>query len=236
VVTYNNRFGNTNPTWPGGAYLWTSSPSGTVGAANYQWNDSGGVNTVTRTSLGHYSVTLPGMNFSNASVHVTAYGGFGAQHCKVTGWGAYTSASIGVACFDAAGNAADSQFTLSYMRQSLFSYHIGGHAWINGPTSAPAGYQQLAPEFSCFAPGSVTVSKPSTDYVVNFTQVYTPVDSSVMVTGYGDNSNYCKVVGWGGGAASNDANVYVRCFDSTGTATSSSFDVTYSSKWWTGPC
>lgn len=236
MVSYENQYGTTSAYGPRGAYVWTNSPSGTVGSAFYQWNDTGAANTVSRTSLGHYTVTLPGMNFSNASVHVTAYGGTGAPHCKVINWGASTSATVNVGCYDAAGNAADNQFTLSYRTESMSTGHIGGHAWVSGPTTAYAEYQKQAPEFGCFAPGTASVSKPSTDYVVNFTQIYRSNESSVMVTGYGDTSNYCKVVNWGPGSVSNDANVSVRCFDKTGAIIQSLFDVTFTSQWYIGPC
>jgi hypothetical protein len=238
VVYYNSMQGLTYPGYPRGAYVLTSSGSGALALAGYQWNDTGNTNSVSHHSTGYYTVTLPGINFSNASVHVTAVGGSGAQHCKVLGWGAYSYASVDVACYDAAGNLADSAFSLSYWSYSQLSGHLGGHAWINGPTSVPAGYQQLIPEFECTSAGVVSVSKPATDYEVSFTRVYRATDSMVMVTGYGGGSNYCKVVNWYAGpdTARNQTLVNVRCFDKNGVPTTSSFDVTYTSKWMVGFC
>ncbi|MBJ6766151.1 hypothetical protein JGU66_35820 [Myxococcaceae bacterium JPH2] len=241
VVSYLDMTGMVQ-TYPLGAYLWTGAATATTvpGAisvpTNYQWNSTGGANSVTQTATGRYTVTLVGMNFSNASVHVTAYGGTNAQHCKVLSWGAGAVATVYVGCYDTTGNPVDSMFTFSFERETLIPNHVGGHAWINGPTSAPAAYQKLANEVICIAPGTASVTHPEDNYVVSFSKSGAFNHSMSMVTGYGANSNYCKVVRWIAGPGPTETWVEVRCFDKDGVMSPSSFTVTYTSAYVVGPC
>ena len=114
-------------------YLWANNASPTVGTAyvpssTYSYNAVGraAANTVTKTATGTYTVTCKGVGggalFSGSGtwsfgghVQVTAYGST-ASSCKVVSWstgGADFSSQV--KCFNAAGNAADSQFDLLFV-------------------------------------------------------------------------------------------------------------------------
>ena len=72
--------------------------------------------TITRSSVGHYSVRFPNVAASSAAsnVKVTGYSS-GSDTCKVTGW--FTSGWDGVAnvaCFSAAVAAVDAFYTITY--------------------------------------------------------------------------------------------------------------------------
>lgn len=222
-----------------GAYLWSNALTGGPAPSSYSWNDAGGINSVVHNGTGSYTAVLPGITFSNASVHVTAYGGSGAQHCKVSNWWTSTDGvRVNVLCFDALGNPVNSQFTLSYWRQSMIPFHIGGHAWVTNPPSVPASYQELAPEYACQTPGSASLPIASDGTLVSMTRTYRAYDSMTMVTAYGGGSSYCKVVNWyaGPNTTMNETRMQVRCFDRSGNVTLSPYTITYTSKWVSAPC
>lgn len=84
-------------------------------SSTYAFNPAGGAITATRISTGVYGMTFAGagsVGVGNGHVQVTAYGS-GSSHCKVASWG---SESVNVSCFDAAGNPADSAYTVLYLR------------------------------------------------------------------------------------------------------------------------
>ena len=70
---------------------------------------------VTRSGVGRYLVTLPGMPKGGAA-HVTAYG-TGASFCALSSIRtAGTPEQVGVRCFKPNGDPVDSEFGLSYER------------------------------------------------------------------------------------------------------------------------
>jgi hypothetical protein len=97
------------------AYAWLCSAGQPVGSAynvtstcGYSFNPSGSAITVTRTATGAYTVSFPGLNMTAGHIQVTAYGG-GSNMCKVGSW---TPSTVRVRCFDSAGAAANSLFTV----------------------------------------------------------------------------------------------------------------------------
>lgn len=99
-------------------YVWADQPSvaSYTPAAAYQFNSVGGSNTIARTAVGTYTVNLPSLGTSGGHVQVTAYGA-GSNECKVSSWGpSGTTQKVNVRCVNTAGAAADSYFTMNYMR------------------------------------------------------------------------------------------------------------------------
>jgi hypothetical protein len=92
----------------------SSPPIGEIQAitSGYAFNSAGGAITRTKTATGRYAITFTGLDLAAGNVQVTAYGG-AAEFCKVQSWG---GSSANVACFDAAGADADSQFSLAFIR------------------------------------------------------------------------------------------------------------------------
>jgi hypothetical protein len=104
------------------AFGWVSLKQ-TVGSlpSSYQFNTQPGDLTMTRSATGAYAVKIRGQGRKGGHVQVTAYGS-GPERCKVASWGHDPPAQpvgvdqiVEVRCFNAAGNAADSNFALSYI-------------------------------------------------------------------------------------------------------------------------
>ncbi|GAA1153833.1 hypothetical protein [Nocardioides aquiterrae] len=93
------------------AYAWNNSAAADATLTNngYTYNRSGGEVTVVHNSAGNYTITFDGLNLGGGNVVVSGYGG-GANWCKVSSWG---SSSIGVLCFNSAGAATDSLWTIA---------------------------------------------------------------------------------------------------------------------------
>lgn len=225
-------FSGTDVSWRG-AYLASSA----TGIVTKSWNSSGGTNTVVWNAAAQdYTVTMPGMPTSNASVHVTASGAI-YDRCKVGSW---ATGQVRVKCFDASNNPVQMQFYISYDEFSEFGGHVGGHSWVTGGSPSPF-YTQALSSIACFSPGSFTTAPSGLDLIVTLPDPYYPPtawwDFVPMVTGYGNNANYCKVVSWS--AAGSAYNATVRCFDAFGTqinASSAAFTLTFTNNGFPGPC
>lgn len=97
-------------------YVWNYRDASPLNEASplegsYRYNSSGGATSVTRTAVGIYQVRFEGLTLDAGTVHVTAYGS-NAAACKVVSWG---GEGINVRSFDAAGNPANSLFTVAYL-------------------------------------------------------------------------------------------------------------------------
>ena len=100
-------------------YVWANNASAAAytPAKPYQYSSANAVNTVSRSGVGVYTVELPGLGRSVATgdVQVTAYGSTN-DFCQVGSWGSSGSNElVTVHCFDPAGGAADSEYTLQYV-------------------------------------------------------------------------------------------------------------------------
>ena len=98
------------------AYVWANK----AGAGSYtpsllyQYNSSGGTNTITRLGAGTYRVRLPGLGGVSGHVQVTAYGP-GSKRCKVQSWtSTLTAKNVNVRCFNAAGAPANSRYVVDF--------------------------------------------------------------------------------------------------------------------------
>ena len=93
------------------AYAWNNliNTNGTLSGNGYTYNRSGGSVTVTHNSAGNYTVTFTGLNLNGGNYQVSGYGP-GANWCKVSSWG---GSAAGVLCFNSAGAATDSLFTIA---------------------------------------------------------------------------------------------------------------------------
>lgn len=191
--------------------------SGISAPASYSWNSTGGTNTVTAGSTGYYTVNLPGINYANAGVHVTAYGS-DAKYCKIVSWGTSGSnANVSVRCNDGAGNPANSAFSLTYSSGAPRSGVVGGHAWVDGPTSVPLAYQKVTHEISCFTAANATASSSAVLYPDTFSGPQYGFATMGIVTAYGNDSSFCNVRYWGQEASG--YRVTPKCFTPTGTTT-----------------
>ena len=214
-----------------GAHAWYS---GSSVPATWSWNSAGGVNAVTQTSVGHYTVSLPGIAFSNASVHVTAYG-WGPEYCKIVSWGTrrFTSGiDVNVRCNDTSGNPTNSAFAINYTSSTPRSGMIGGHAWIDSATTASSFYQSEQDLVECFSASPITVSGFAD---VNFPDIYdAQIPTTTLSTAYGDDGSYCKVRNWL--PAGSGYTAHTSCFTAAGAEATTRFTSSFMSGSYPGPC
>lgn len=234
IALYNSQQ-LTTPGGQWGAYLWTDSPSATSSytpSATYQWNASGLLSTVVRTSTGNYNVTLTGQTSEfPSSLLVTAYGD-GSEYCKLVNWGTGSTSTSNMAyvrCFAANGQPADSRFTLSYFTSSPTLNAPTGFVWAHDKVSAtytPYAWYQ----FNSYG-GTNTAGRSSLgSFWVQYPGLKAtgPTDwgwsasSTTLVTAYGFGSEHCKVGGWGN--SGDGARVSISCFDATGNLVDTQFN------------
>ena len=205
------------------AYVWADRPD----TASYTANTSYASVTVagvqvSRSAPGRYVVDLRGFLPSPASpttsgpsagrlgnVQVSGYGPTGA-FCQVVSW----SASVSVACFDAAGRPADSQFSL------LATLAAPGdpvsYAWAARPTAAAHD----APGSYALGASPVRIARQGAgQYMASLGTATATLGATVVVTAYGNEPRRCAVVGWRLGV------VTVRCTNATGAAADSAFSI-----------
>ena len=215
------------------AYLWADQPTLAAYVPNisYQWNSTGLTNLTRRIAQGRYEARLPGLNRIGGTVLVTAYG-TGAERCKATYWDlSGADIFVNVACFNSAGAAADAQYTLSYMTDVALAaleqqdQHYGGYAMADRPTAAsytPSNTFQLNT-----AGPAITATRLSTgSYRLRLPWLAPSNSTTALVTAYGNNSNYCSVLGW---SSDGDSGTYlnVSCFNTTATPIDTMFTSLY---------
>ena len=218
-------------TWSN-AYLLANGPRLETYTPDSQWNSKGRFNTVRRLNVGHYQVTLPGINVSGGTVLVTAHGLMPGR-CKVGEWRtAGNDTVVNVYCFDFAGNPINLPFTLSFMSDvglgSRFSedQHYGGYVWANEPTS-PAYTPSRTYQLNTNGSSINTITRSSIgDYTVNMPGLAPDNRSAALAVAYGSGSEYCSVRGWRSDGRGG-TNVFVKCFNSSGNSVDSQFTLVY---------
>ncbi len=223
-----------------GAYLRAENYDnpGPFTASSFDWNSTGAANLVTRTSVGVYSVWLPGITDAGGSVMLTtstAYMQF--FRCKVGSF--YTNSSgttVDVRCFDNAG-PHDGMFFLHYSGRENFhrygAFGIGGYVWGNNATSpsyTPSTmYQYLNNYYP--TPYATAVRASTGLYTIHYPGILRSTDASygdndtALVTSYGQANDYCQVRSWVKSGDSIDGSV--NCFNAAGLPTDAQYLHTY---------
>ena len=106
------------------AYVWANQETSEAYTPdpNYSYNVTGGTNTIVRTDVGAYTVTLEGIDptvgtsaGAGGNVQVSAYGSNAV--CTVTRW-AFTPLEVNVQCVEPTADApVDSRFTMLFTRR-----------------------------------------------------------------------------------------------------------------------
>jgi hypothetical protein len=100
-------------------FVWADQDSSASYAPSsfYQYNSDGLANTITRSAVGTYQVTLPGLGTTRGHPEVTSYGpSASTTRCKIRSWGSSGGNEfVNVLCFDASGAAADSRYVLTFV-------------------------------------------------------------------------------------------------------------------------
>lgn len=113
------------------AYVWANFTFADLPVVNedYNFNQTGGTNTVERIDTGHYRVTLPGLAAEEGNVQVTMSNTTETLACTPAFWGFDDQGGkyIEVICFNAAGELVDSSFMLLHV--AGVSSHSAEGAW-----------------------------------------------------------------------------------------------------------
>ena len=99
------------------AYTWNSSPSARqaiLSTSSYTFNYGRSVDRV-RSSKGIYQVHFKGLRCNRGQFTVNAYGGTAFKSCRIGSWSGKDNCEVSVYCFDAKGDALDSQFNLLFV-------------------------------------------------------------------------------------------------------------------------
>jgi hypothetical protein len=203
-------------------YVWANNPSSAsyVPDRFFSHNSAGGVNTISRSGPGVYSVTLPGLAGNGGNVQVTAYG-VPSDYCKVSSWGG-SPLRVGVRCFNAAGTPVDTRFSAIF-EESPIDFP-GAFAWADQPLN-PFYTPSLAYQQNVRG-GPVTIQRTATGtYWVRFPGGIKP--GVPLVTAYGSGSERCRVFSIEDRTSDPAQSIYVqlRCSRSNGQLVDTRFSI-----------
>jgi hypothetical protein len=199
-------------------YVWANNPvaASYTPSTTYQFNSTGAANTITRSGVGTYQVTLPGLGGQGGTIKATAYGP-GNEACHVSSWSSLgANAVVNVRCQNPAGGPVDTLYTLTYHATfGLLGTLTGGpraYVWAN-LQSSPGYVPSLTYQYNSTGAAN-TISRSG----VGVYQVTLPglgaVSGHAQVTAYGAGSTRCKVQSWNTSGAAKLVNI--RCFDTAG--------------------
>jgi hypothetical protein len=220
-----SRFGNSKK---GIAFLWANEPTTAsyTPSTSFQYNSTGGTNTIVRNGTGNYTATLPGLTTIGGDVQVTAYDA--AARCNVVDWGGVSGGTaVNIQCFDSSGAAADEYYDLAYALKSPFgltsaSHSKGAWAWANDDTDTNVYTPDKTYQYSGFRTGKLTAQEVATgEYAVTIPGNLSYSTSHVLVTTYNGSNDYCNIFDW------STSTMYVLCWAQGGTPVDSEFDVTF---------
>jgi hypothetical protein len=226
TLVYQARAGGFGSSSKGLAFLWANDASSAsyTPSTSYQYNSTGGVNTMTRSGPGIYTAILPGLTTAGGTVQVTAYGS-GAGRCKVSGWSPGVDGQhVGVLCFDASGAASDQQFTMVFAQKVPVAYLgtevTGIYGWYHKSKGQPGYKLSKTYRFNNLTSGALTGSRSGKgNTTVNYSGSASYSTSNQMVTAYGSDNSYCNVDGW--------APPSTNCYGQGGHPKDSRYDVSF---------
>jgi len=196
------------------AFLLADQPTNPSYSPNplYQYNSTGGGNSIIRNSVGNYTATLPGLHAAGGDVQVTAVaqsvtGGPGTtpSRCKVASWKNNVDATfINVLCFNSVGRPADELFDLVFAQKISFGLASsatsrGVYAWADQLHSLALYTPNTVFQYNGFATGPLTAQKIATgQYTVTIPGSTPYSKSNMLVTAFGTGNHYCNVLNWSG--------------------------------------
>ena len=220
----------------GAGYVWANDPTAAfyTPSAGYNFNStdpSDAVNTISRTEDATgplYTIRFPDLGLVGGTVRVTAYGS-GSAACQVQGWAPLGDDQlVWVRCFNNAGTAINSRFTVAYT--NVESPPDGELAFVwsnNATTTLHTPYTPNLTYQANSAGGNITITRSSTGvYIVHMPGIGNPATTHVQVTPYGSTPARCVTSGWGYNLAGNAQDANVRCFSMDGDPMDSRFTLT----------
>ena len=225
---------------PGGSttgttdFVWANNPTAHsyTPETAYQFNSSGGTNTIKRLGTGRYKVLLPGPVVAGGSVKVTAYGS-NANFCQVDEWLAVSPGqSVFVDCFKPAGTPANNRFTMTFTASDDLlgdGASFSGYLWGNDPSSSTYTPDTTYQFDTAGTTATVTKLPPNPgEWQASFPGEADGAQGDQQGTAYGSTPAHCVVDGPIGinGAEAGD----VFCFDTNGNL----LDTLYTTQWMVG--
>lgn len=212
------------------AFLWANAPSDDAYVPDlvYQYSAAGPIAAIERFAAGRYRAYLPALSRDDRlGFMLSAYGGE-PRRCRVVDLGIRDDGRFGVdvACEDAAGAPADSRFTLSVIRDAAIApmpYNVlAAYVRTRDAVTAEVGPDETYNEVG----GTNTASRTATGRYVVRLGSFAPygVVGNLQLTAVGEGVSHCTIESMG--AAGNDIEVVVLCFDGA-TPTNSEFMLTY---------
>lgn len=210
------------------AYLWADQPSATnySPAALYQFNSTGGTNTIHRSGVGTYTAVLPGLGSFKGDVQVTAYGNTGAT-CRVVSWGSASAAQqVRVQCRGPNGTLSDQSFDLTFTQNlGLRGFASGKAAYLWASKPATTSYTPVAAyRFSTSGFPSHVTRTGTGRYTVSLKGI-AGHGGSAQVTAYGSGKIRCELASIATSGATQT--IGVRCYSSGGGTADSKFTLSY---------
>lgn len=194
------------------------------------WSSSGQTPTLSRSAVGQYTVSFPGLNDQssggNAQATSTSYG----KHCSLTSWGTNsTGSAASVACYDANDVLVDSDVMVTYEQVSGQGQGSTGFIWADQPsyngTYTPASTWNRG----VFVPSSGVQTSMK---VTRLSKGNYLVDVGAPRLGSLESGVHAQVTPWGTAATCNvmDLDVYsvnVTCSDRLGNNVDAYFSLLY---------
>ena len=208
-------------------WAWANQPNASgpyTPLSAYSYNASGGAVTITPTGTGLYTVDFAGLNSSYPdTVQITAYDTNG--YCRSNGWNGNVQGEAYVACFDAAGAPANSDFTILYeARGGDFGNANAGLAYMYADKPTAPSY---SPDRSFNSTGGAnSIARNSVGSWTVTIPGLTKVGGEVQVTEQElQGGARCVTAGWGSSGSGTSVNVL--CFDATGAPADEAYALMY---------
>jgi hypothetical protein len=220
----------------GAGFVWAdnSTAASYTPNATYNYNSTDpfdAVNTVARTvdEVGPlYTVRFPDLGRLGGTVQVTAYGA-GSVECQVQSWSPFGDDQlVRVRCYNDAGTAVSSRFTVAYTNVETAEDGALGYVWANNATATL--YTPYTPNLAYQespGAGTTTITRSGTGvYSVHMSGFGNPDTAHVQITPYGSTPARCVTPGFGYNAAGNAQDVTVRCYSLAGAPMNAQFTLT----------
>jgi hypothetical protein len=195
-------------------------------AANpaYSYNSFGKTITVTPEAVGAYGVNFGGLvNANDTNIQVSAYNTAG--YCMY--WGAGGGPTFNVACFDASGNFANTEFSLLLQRRSGNAGNTNhAFAFLFASERTNSSYTP-SPQYNSLG-RTDTVTRTSAGSYAVLLPGLTKTGGQFQVTTFYSilKSAPCSITSWS--SSSSGASVEVNCFSLNGSPLDEEFSLAYS--------
>jgi len=215
-------------------FVWANNP--TAGSytpdLSYQFNSSGGTNTIKHLGTGRYNVIMPGPVVADGTVKVTAYGS-SANFCQVDQWADVSPGqNVFVDCFSPAGAPVNNKFTMTFTASDDLlgdGASFSGYLWGNDPTSSTYTPDTQYQFDTAGTTATVTKLPPNPgEWQASFPNEADGAQGDQQGTAYGSTPAHCIVDGPIGINGNEAGDVF--CFDINGNL----LDTLYTTQWMVG--